>query len=1385
MPDHNLLSGPGTIEQRLLENIRLVEQIQAAEQIPRANINAALPGLPPAERKLIEETLRQISTYQRNFDVHKLAALTQDRVADALDPRRVKARTSSKPGTSGGVAPTGGPGGVDVGGGGGTSGAPSTGGSLTRKDFDRRFGEAILAGDHEAAQAMSEELQRAIGNPSPQDDKGIKRLSIGDQEFVFHIDEKLLSFVRGFCTADRFGGKLRSKEGALRAAIDRLEIAEDVYRYHPGQSPTGEPSTSINDLIALFDTHFPDLDLHDALRTYIARREDLLPFVDVLTVDPFAAISPNHLDLFENYLSAAGRLMDLISSRYDDMHEASDVSLQICLSQLLALDTVLVKCTLKGQETLKAILMPLNPMYLWMFVELVKIGERIRRDPECTEEDRRAFLNEMTQERYFLNTLYLGEYITDKDTVTLPLAGGIELLPCYENTSNHYSGLDGLDQLFGVLRHFSAQYRTLARPLRVAIVDVPSVDKVLDRIDALLREIKRRDLPYLHLELYFTTTGAARNYLSSMLSPENEQVYQGLIASGRLQLFLKNDDLPLKEIVTTLIDAPVHLLALFDQSNVLQRSFTRTVDFNTSPLCITRDFKHDVFRDQITVRPVTNAPLFSAYDDFVRRLKNEVAKHTTGVVADASALKTIIEQALRDEATQWLFLADRALPPESNLQAARLLSQPANRRQTLTLAHSFDPFARPLKELLDDFNLYVPTELALISLMQDFAHLISEGLLALNNRYGVFDKNRQKGLLGMLLAARDYRRRYPESIIVSIDSSTARQWLRISSESGGERRADLLGLRMEGENFFLDAIEVKTHVGLPFDEANNPEDDTLANAQDQIAKTIGALRRVFVSSQTEPPLVAPRREVLRELFHQEIQSRRYSKDFRLLWVPRLKELFVSQMVDRVRIQGYVYEIALSKDIEIRERPLNNDPVNPQTLRIIGTNHIQTLLDAPDDSTLTQPAITDEIRRVVTEGLVEHAQTVLVETTASIPAHAEPPQPPEPVPTQSPTIIPNVINTAAPTTEDSGDDETWLKRTAAAYERASGNFGIQVVECDINDAVIGPSVVRFRFRLAEGQSRRKLDQNLDDIGREMSLSSILVRSLPDSKYLALDVPSPKRRISSLLHDGLTQLPPITTVDQLPLVIGQSPTGEVLVKDLREMAHLLVGGSTRSGKTMFLYSAILSLLARHPAKESLELILCTTKPEDFVFFEHLPHLYGRTIIDDASKAIEEIQRVYSETLIERSKILTQYRVRSAEEYNQERAIAEQIRPIVIIVDEFADLGDQVSDDRKAREEFYTSIRKIAQTGRNRSIHLILCTQRPTADLLPSNVKAQMNARVALKVNSALDSRIILDQDGAEQLLGRGDMLFKEASIFERVQGYLISRKEIDEFLISLRS
>jgi hypothetical protein len=1372
LPDPDLFSG---LEQRLNQNLDFIKQIQSGDQIHRSTLNAIIAQLSKSDQTIIENALQKIIVYQRNFDAKQLSELTLDLVADALEPRRVrdrskKTKSQSENKDNEGIEPKAGNSEADI--------PPNkSGGGLTRKQFDHLFGEHILEGNHDVAENMTVALSNAITQRSAKEEKGTLHFDVEEQEITFHIDEKLLAFVRKFCSEENFGGILQSKEGTLRAAIDRLDMGENILFYRPSQALYGEENTSIKQIIDLFDEQFPNIGLKNAFHNFINRRTALLPFVDVLTIDPYVVVSPNQLDLFENYLLSASEIMDLIRKNYDKMREASDLSLQICLSQLIALDTVLVKCIVNNKESIKAILMPLHPMYLWAFIELIKIGDRIRTDPDCTEEDRTAFLNEMTTERFFLNTLFFTEFITGNNSITLPLAGSIELLACYENTSNHYSGLDGLEQFLDVIEHFCNQYRMLTRPLRIAIVDIPSVDDILARLYTLLNKIKRKDLPSVQLTLYFTSTGSSRNYISSMLSPENEQIYQELIASGRLYLYLSPYDLTLKEIISHIIETPVHILGLFDQSNVQQRGFTRTVLFNTSPLCITREFKHDQFRDVITARPVTNAPIFSAYDDFVRRLKNELANHAIGVIADASILKTTIEQALQEEGTQWLFLADRALPPESNLQAARLLASSANRRQILTLAKSLDSFARPLKELLDRFNLYIPTPEALIDLMQDFAHLISEGLLALSDRSGDFNENRQKGLLGMLLTARQYRKQYPESIIVSVDSPTAKQWLRISSE-GREMRADLLGLRSEDDNFFIDVIEVKTHEGPLFEENQDPEENTLQKAMDQVAKTVSALRKVFVpliDGESIPPLVPPRREVLRELFFQEIQSHHYGKKFRLNWVPLLNNLFLSETAGHVLIHGQVYEIALSKDIDVKEQRIDTNQNFEILHRVLGTVSIQKLLDGAIDSISSQSVITDEIRRVVDEGLISKSKQKDVfqekfeidsnENNASKANSIEIFQPEQ-----------------AKTNAESSFtiDEAWLKRIATLFERSCGNFGIQVIECDPRQAVIGPAIVRFRFKIAEGQSKKKLDQYLEDIGREISISNILIKTLPDSKYLALDVPSPIRRSFSVIKDGLSHLPKISKIDQLPILIGQSPAGDVVVNDLSEMVHMLVGGSTRSGKTVFLYGVILSLLATHTTKESLELVLCTAKPEDFVFFETLPHLHDRKVIEGTLEAIDEIGRISTQILTERSKILRDARVTTVSEYNQSRDITEQIRPIVIIVDEFADLGDQVHDDRRAKDLFYTSIRQIAQAGRSRSVHLVLCTQRPTADLFPSGVKSQMNAKVALKVNSSLDSSIILGQDGAERLLGKGDMLFKYGDILERLQGYYSKPEEIEKFV-----
>ncbi len=389
-------------------------------------------------------------------------------------------------------------------------------------------------------------------------------------------------------------------------------------------------------------------------------------------------------------------------------------------------------------------------------------------------------------------------------------------------------------------------------------------------------------------------------------------------------------------------------------------------------------------------------------------------------------------------------------------------------------------------------------------------------------------------------------------------------------------------------------------------------------------------------------------------------------------------------------------------------------------------------------------------------------------------------------TASKLTSPRIATTPSGNKDASAVEFSWLLQVAKAFRQSCSNFGINVVDCDPHRADVGPTIARFPFRIAQGQSRRKLDQYLEDIGREMSITNILIQSIQNSPYLALDVPVPitKRKEYGFIPEGLPQLPLITSAEQMPLALGVSPTGAVVVRDLRDLVHMLVGGATGAGKTIFLYTVILSLLARHRDPAQLEFILCTSKPEDFTFFEGIPHLHGRSIIGSAAGAIEAIRKVSAELLTERSDFLIQDRVRSIEDYNRKREAKDWLRPVVVVVDEFADLGDQVHDDKKAREAFYTNIRQIAQAGRNRGVHLVLCTQRPTTDLIPGSIKSQMNARVALKMNAALDSRIILDQDGAERLLGKGDLLFKDPGTLERLQGFSCGAEEVELFLEDLK-
>lgn len=391
---------------------------------------------------------------------------------------------------------------------------------------------------------------------------------------------------------------------------------------------------------------------------------------------------------------------------------------------------------------------------------------------------------------------------------------------------------------------------------------------------------------------------------------------------------------------------------------------------------------------------------------------------------------------------------------------------------------------------------------------------------------------------------------------------------------------------------------------------------------------------------------------------------------------------------------------------------------------------------------------------------------------------------EPMPQSQAPIPLESVEDAATADEDKEDTirvnqelQEELVDLAHDFTRAAVHYKINVQDCNPSRAVVGPGVMRLYVRLAKGQPMAPLRNALEDIGREMKREKLLITSIPNSDEIALDIPRTIRQPVPFAR-GLRKLTRIASIEQMPLTIGVTPEGEHVIRDLATMPHMLVGGTTGAGKTIFLYTVLCSLIFSHPDPNTLRLFVSTSKPEDFTFFRGLPHLESGAVISDAQEAVDMIGELVVTEFDRRRVLLEDADARDISEYNKKSE--SPLAPFVVVVDEFADLADQLAGKKKQRDDFYTVIRRIAQLGRNRGVHLILCTQRPSVDLVPSNIRTLMNTRVALRMNDAIASRMILDDMGAEQLQKHGDLLFKEDDRIIRAQGYFITTEELKGFL-----
>ncbi len=349
----------------------------------------------------------------------------------------------------------------------------------------------------------------------------------------------------------------------------------------------------------------------------------------------------------------------------------------------------------------------------------------------------------------------------------------------------------------------------------------------------------------------------------------------------------------------------------------------------------------------------------------------------------------------------------------------------------------------------------------------------------------------------------------------------------------------------------------------------------------------------------------------------------------------------------------------------------------------------------------------------------------------------------------------------------------MKRVA--LENVLENFG---VPAKVQNVVVGPTVTRYEIEMPEGISVKKILSLDADIAYALSANGqIRIEApIPGRSMVGIEVPNSKVAkvsVKDILQSKEFSLSP----SALTFALGKDITGNVKVCNLQKMPHLLVAGTTGSGKSVCLNTIITSLLYKSSPDE-VKFIMIDPKQVELSMYEGLPHMVVPKVITDPNKAVNALQWAVDE-MERRFKLISEERVRNIDEYNKiDGVLQNKVRKmpyIVIIFDEFADFM------AVAKNEIEDKIRRLAGKARAAGIHLILATQRPSTDVVTGTLKANLPARIAFKVAGRVDSEVIMGAPGAEKLLGYGDMLYKPAdSSPQRLQGCLIETQETKDIV-----
>ena len=1399
--DPDILSTKNKPEDRLRRNRELIIAIGQLSEDSRKKLSRSLARTGTKNKDRLQKAYRALQNFYKYAKRSTLQELDYTTVQDLFSASQKK-EEPQKPA----VTPSD-PSGED------TTVDPGPTAPIRPKELNTLISDAVVFGGEDDLKNIKElltALRKHYDTENDENEEDVPSIGgiFGDRPIVIENNQTdLRKLVGRVCNGETWGALIETDETVLKDAI-----SADIKEQH-SFNPKDEDSLvafkggvdggqALFSFLTQFDAQFDSKQIETAepflpiINELIEYRSALCQELDMIMYHPVLLFGSDEesRNLLIKYIQTWEKLYHAFNVNEPTMRQVSAGGTSFVARALLLLDVLYIKTP----KEWKAILLPLHPIFLWRYYEVFRSlpGKKAT----LSDEDKVALANVLSKLPQILSFVIANRLVTGTmDDKVLPCSGNIEMLPSFENKTNRYLGDDGTASVGEILSRWIGFAPYTKEEVRICSVDAPELTGIIRQIKTFM---DKNDCGRVVYDVYLTRNQNGNTELSKLDYSGKDYEIGEYLRNGRITISIKNVA-SASAIKQELNNKPVHVAFYFDQSAYAIEFGPNSQNLYVNPLVITYDYDFDEIQHKGSIFPSSemDSGLIGDYHKLMKSadvISNNMNPRTT---YNGSADMTDVVSTIHDMQVQWLVAADRDTnnyQPEASIPIGEMQY---DKRMVNVWASSNSRIIAQYITLLRGYNLY-PKESTLIDLLKQFGHIASNGLISIPRSGSDTQaiENKKKGLIGTLFAASWYTRQHEDSLVASLDDDKARLWL--SNSKYGNERADLVGLYYEEDKntLHIQPIEVKTRDDSA-DSTISKEDGSSSfaitgHAANQVASIVEMLKEIFSADEDATDMfTSARREVLKYQIVSECFRNVHDAQWQKKWYGILKKAFGNGKSGNIQIDvsGTILHIKLNEatggehiichnpefdDVRIDFWKLTSHEIQRDVLGedVVVKQPVAIDFDDSEESATASPEDEDmEKAGVVIDGLVvpgdDNLGTSVVGTPEITPATDE--VSPQPEAKLEKVHMPIFTSNNTPKQTQTGVSSEEIEQLVKDFKRSCNDYHVNLKECSAGDAVVGPSVIRIKFKLARGQALQGLTSHLEDIGREMKRSGVIVQAVPNSDELLLDVPRLQRE-KVLFSDVIGHLPPVTSPEQLYFPLGRTPNGRDLIEDLGQMPHMLVGGSTGSGKSVFLFTMLASLLMTHPHKEDLQLVLSSSKLEDFIHFEGLPHLYSGSIISDATEATNVIKDVIFEESERRGRLLAEARVANIIEYNKKAE--KKLEPIVVVIDEFADLADQL-ETKKEKDAFFKPVQRIAQAGRSRGIHLVICTQRPEAKLVPPTTKAQLNGRVALRVNDGISSRMIIEAPDAQYLQKHGDMIYRNSDTLERAQGYLIEIPELD--------